>query len=188
MRWLPGLVTGSLLGTLLATQAGFATLTAVFAGVALLVALHMAFGNPDWRIAATQPGPAGSTVLAMITGAIAAMMGIGGGTLGVPLLTLFGLPIHRAVGTAAAFGTLVSVPATIGFVIGGMDVAGRPPFSLGYINLVGVLLIVPASVLAVPWGARLAHAMSQRSLRRAFALFLGVTAARMLRDVYAAWA
>lgn len=98
-------------------------------------------------------------------------------------MTLFGIPIHRAVGTAAGLGAVIAIPDVIGFTIGGCAVSGLPPFSLGYVNWLGFALIVPASMLAVPLGARIAHSMDPRPLRRAFAVLLGVTAARMLWDV-----
>jgi uncharacterized membrane protein YfcA len=107
------------------------------------------------------------------------MMGIGGGTLTVPIMTLFGTPVHRAVGTAAAMGFMIGVPGTISFAIGGLGVDGRPPFSLGYVSLAGLALIAPTSMLCAPFGAKLSHRLDTRVLRRVFAVFLVITAARM---------
>jgi uncharacterized membrane protein YfcA len=182
--WVPGIVIGVLLGTWLATEADFTVLTLVFASVALLVALYMAFGNTNWHIAKTLPPNPDSSVIAIVVGAISAMMGIGGGTLSVPILNLYGVPIHRAVGTAAGFGLVIAIPGTLGFMIGGWGNPLLPDFSLGYVNWLGFLLIVPATVLMVPLGAKLAHSLSQTGLRRAFALFLGITALRMFTDVF----
>lgn len=182
--WVPGIVIGVLLGTWLATEADFTVLTLVFASVALLVALYMAFGNTDWHIDKNLPPNPDSSVIAIVVGAISAMMGIGGGTLSVPILNLYGVPIHRAVGTAAGFGLVIAIPGTLGFMIGGWGNPLLPDFSLGYVNWLGFLLIVPATVLMVPLGAKLAHSLSQTGLRRAFALFLGITAVRMFSDVF----
>ena len=182
--WVPGIVVGVMLGTWLANLAEFGQLTMVFATVALIVALYMALGNPAWRLADGLPGnPVNSTIAAVI-GAISAMMGIGGGTLSVPVLNLFGVPIHRSVGTAAGFGLVIAVPGTLGFIVGGWNNPLLPEFSLGYVNWLGFLLIVPATVLTVPAGAKLAHSLSQTGLRRAFALFLGITAIRMFSDIF----
>jgi len=181
--WAPGLLVGAIAGAAIATMADFRILVSVFAAVALLVALQMGLGNPLYRLAESPPGRLLTGVLAAGTGILSAMMGIGGGTLAVPLLTLFSVPIHRAVGTAAGLGFIISVPATIGFIIGGLGAAGLPPYSLGYVSLPGVLLIVPTTLLMVPVGARLAHGLSQQGLRRAFALFLGLTSLRMFSDV-----
>jgi uncharacterized membrane protein YfcA len=95
-------------------------LMTVFAAVALIVALYMAFGKDSWRLASQLPGRVGQTVMASVIAAVSVMMGIGGGTLTVPALTLFGYPIHRAVGTAAAIGVLIAVPGALGFVLGGL--------------------------------------------------------------------
>jgi uncharacterized membrane protein YfcA len=107
-------------------------------------------------------------------------MGIGGGTLSVPFLSLFSYPIHRAVGTAAAFGLMIAVPGTIAFIVGGWHSAHLPPYSFGYVNLVGFAVIAPLSFATAPWGARAAHAVSRPTLRKIFALFLALTAGRMI--------
>lgn len=167
------------LGSVLAGWVRGPGLTGLFAAVALLVAVHMAFGRPEWRLGQTLPTGAAKIGLAAMIGAVSAMMGIGGGTLTVPLMTLYGTPIHRAVGTASAIGLIIGIPGTIGFALSGWGASGLPPLSLGYVNLLGVALILPASMAAAPWGARLAHRLDTRLLRRAFALFLGLTALRM---------
>lgn len=184
--WGPAMFCGALAGAWLATLADFRMLLALFAVVALLVALHMAFGHPSWRLAPAPPAAPAALGVPVLIGAVSAMMGIGGGTLSVPTLTLLGVPIHRAVGTAAAFGILISVPAVLGFVLGGRGSAALPPYSIGYVSLLGVAVVTPMTLVAAPLGARLAHALSQQRLRRAFAFFLGVTALRMLWDVLGA--
>jgi uncharacterized membrane protein YfcA len=115
-------------------------------------------------------------------GGVSTVMGIGGGTIGVPAMTLCGVPIHRAVGTASAFGAIISIPGTIGAIISGLHAHGVPPYSLGYVNLLGFLLIAPASYFVAPVGARLAHMTETRRLRMVFALFIAITAGRMLYD------
>jgi len=182
--WVPGIVIGVLAGAWLANLAEFHVLTLVFATVALLVSIYMAIGNPAWKLADGLPGNPGNSIIAAIIGTLSTMMGIGGGTLSVPLLNLFGVPIHRSVGTAAGFGLVIAIPGSLGFIIGGWNNPMLPDFSLGYINWLGFLLIAPATVLTVPTGAKLAHSLSQTGLRRAFALFLGITAVRMFADIF----
>ena len=181
--WAPGIFVGVIAGSWLASLANFAALTSVFAVVALVVALHMGFGDPG-RVITTRPlRGAVRAALTVFIGIISAMMGIGGGTLSVPTMTLLGIPIHRAIGTAAGLGVVIAVPGVVGFTLGGWNASNLPPFSLGYVNWLGFALIVPATLLAVPLGARIAHAMDPHPLRRAFAFFLGITALRMLWDV-----
>jgi uncharacterized protein len=184
-RWLLPMLIGVAIGSTLAGIARGQTLALVFAAVAIPVALQLAFGGEERRIADTLPGgPVGLTLPALI-GGLSTMMGIGGGTIGVPTMTLFGVPIHRAVGTASAFGVIISIPGTIGAIIAGWHAHGLPPYSVGYVNLLGFLLIAPVSYFAAPFGAHLAHEMDRRKLRAIFALFIAVTAGRMLYDALA---
>lgn len=178
-QWGPWILVGVVAGTALAGLVKGPVLSGVFATVALVVSIHMGLGSPRWTLSDTMPTGAARAGLASLIGAISAMMGIGGGTLSVPILTLFGYPIHRAVGSAAAIGFIIGVPGALGFVFTGLNVADLPPFSLGYINLLGLALILPTSMLLAPVGARLAHSLNTTNLRRAFAVFLAVTALRM---------
>lgn len=183
-QWGPWIFVGVVVGTALAGLVRGTLLSAVFATVALIVAVHMGLGSPRKVIAEHLPEGAAKAGLAGFIGAVSAMMGIGGGTLSVPILTLFNYPIHRAVGTAAAIGFIIGVPGAIGFVATGWSAAGLPPFSLGYINLLGLALILPTSMLLAPVGARLAHRLDTTRLRRVFAVFLAVTSLRMFYGLF----
>jgi len=178
-RWGPGIFVGVVAGTIVAGFVDGAVLTAVFAVVALVVALNMALARPSFRLAERVPHGLAATPIPLGIGFVSTLMGIGGGTLSVPILSLCGYPIHRAVGTASAVGFIIGVPGAIGFVIGGWGEAGLPPGSLGYVSLIGLGLILPTSMLFAPLGARAAHALPVRGLKRVFAFFLAVTAIRM---------
>lgn len=178
-KWAAPMLVGSLLGSLLATQAPLAVLTAVFGAVALAIAAKMLLPFDHVRLTDHVPGGARGVSIATAIGGVSAMMGIGGGTLTVPTLNLCGYPIHRAVGTAAFFGLFISVPGTVSYL------CARPPEALpwatvGYVSLVGLALIAPGSMLMAPVGARVAHALSRRRLAQAFGIFLLVVGARML--------
>jgi uncharacterized membrane protein YfcA len=181
--WAPYLVAGVIAGALLAGGMGGQGLTLVFASVALVVAFNFAFGREDWRLALNPPHGIARAALATGIGFVSTLMGIGGGTLGVPALTLFNVPIHRAVGTAAGLGLIISVPGSLGFIVAGWEASARPPFSLGYVSLVGLALMTPLMVLAAPRGAALAHRLSRKALARAFALFLVLTSLRMFASL-----
>jgi uncharacterized membrane protein YfcA len=175
---------GVLGGTLAAATLRGEALTLVFGLIALLVALNMGLTGVDFRIRDRFPaGPAGAGIGAGI-GGISAVMGIGGGTVGVPILSMFGTPIRQAVATASAFGLIISVPATLGLMLAGIGAPGRPPYSLGWVNLVGFALIVPSSIIATPWGVKLAHSIPPLLLKRAFAVFLGITSLRMFWGLF----
>jgi uncharacterized membrane protein YfcA len=175
----PAVAIGVLAGVALGGAASGATLTAVFGTVAVVVAVHMAFFQGR-RIAADLPRRPARDLIGFLIGGISVVMGIGGGTLSVPTFTLFGMEIRRAVGTAAAIGLIIAVPGTIGFALAGRGEAGLPPFSIGYVNLVGFALVAPLSMSLAPLGAKLAHTIPRIWLARAFALFLGITGVRML--------
>ena len=178
-RWSVFVLTGALLGAWIASQVHSRVLAAVFATLALLVALKMTFLPQSRNL--TETVPRGALVAAIPTaiGCFSSMMGIGGGTFSVMTLTLFNEPIHRAVGTAALFGLVISIPGTLGFIFTGFDDPRLPPGSLGYVNLVGFLFIAPATVLAAPLGARIAHAFSEKKLSIFFGLFLVVASGRL---------
>ena len=112
-------------------------------------------------------------------GCLSSMMGIGGGTFSVMTLTLFNQPIHRAVGTAALLGLVISLPGTIGFIVSGWNDVRVPPGSLGYVSLIGFALIAPATVLTAPIGAKIAHSFSETKLSMLFGAFLILAAARL---------
>ena len=99
-------------------------------------------------------------------------------------LTLMSQPIHRAVGTSALFGLLISVPGTIGFIINGWGDPRLPAGNLGYVNLIGFALISPMTVLFAPLGAKIAHQLGKRQLSLAFGVFLLVVSVRMLSRVF----
>ena len=182
-QWAPGIVVGVSVGSGLALLMDGRTLTGLFASIALVMAVQMAFGNPDWRVSDQPPHGLAAQAIAAVIGAISALMGIGGGALSIMALSLYGYPIHRAVGTAAAIGSLIGVPGTIGFILGGWGDPAFPPLSLGYVNLLAVLLILPTSMLFAPFGAKAAHALPVRSLKSAFAIFLAATSIRMFVSI-----
>ncbi|MGC2857139.1 sulfite exporter TauE/SafE family protein [Novispirillum sp. DQ9] len=181
--WGPAVFLGVVAGTVLGAGAKGEVLTAIFAVVALAVAANMAFRREGMILAESLPSGPARHLMGVVVGGFSVVMGIGGGTLAVPLLTAFNVPIRRAVGTAAALGFIIAVPGTIGFILAGLGVADRPPGSLGYINLIGFALIVPATMLTAPLGARIAHAISPALLRKAFALFLLLTSLRMFHGL-----
>jgi len=178
-EWGPGVVVGVFAGSAVAAFIDGETLTGIFAVIAFIMAFYMAFGRSEWRIAERPPRGLVGYTMSSVIGAISALMGIGGGTLSVPLLSLFNFPIHRAVGTAAAIGCLIGIPGTLGFMIAGWGEPDLPRFSIGYVNLLALALVMPTSMIFAPLGARAAHALPVRGLRLAFAFFLAATALRM---------
>ena len=178
-RWAIFVLVGALLGAWIASQLHSRVLAIVFASLALLVALKMIFLTDSRNLTEDIPHGAWVPVIPAFIGCASSMMGIGGGTFSVMTLTLFNQPIHRAVGTAALFGFVISLPGTIGFIVTGYADARLPPGSLGYVSLIGLAMIAPTTVLTAPIGARIAHAFSARRLSVLFGAFLIIASVRL---------
>lgn len=176
-----GVVAGGTVAGLISGDA----LKGIFVVLALLIAVQLGFGREDWRLASNVPRGLGAQMVAFAIGIASALMGIGGGTFSVMALTLCAVPIHRAVATAAGLGFVIAVPGALSYAVAGWNAPGLPPYSLGFVSLIGFALIAPATMIAAPWGARLAHALSRRTLRHAFAVFLALTALRMFASLLA---
>lgn len=179
-RWAVPIVAGSLAGSLAAAYADARVLAAVFGIVALAAAVKMLLPLDHVVLRRSVPGGVAGAAIPAAIGAISAMMGIGGGTLSVPTMTLCGEPVHKAVGTAALTGLWISIPATLGYLLAPAPDAAGIPWTVGYVSLAGFAVIAPVAWLLAPVGARLAHSMDRRRLSAAFGLFLSVVAARML--------
>jgi uncharacterized membrane protein YfcA len=178
-RWSLFVLLGALLGAWIAAQVHSRVLAMIFASLALLIALKMILFPESRNLTEDVPrGPLVLTIPAAI-GTLSSMMGIGGGTFSVMTLTLFNQPIHRAVGTAALLGLVISLPGTIGFIITGWNDARVPPGNFGYVSLIGFALIAPATVLCAPIGARIAHSFSAKRLSMSFGVFLVIVAVRL---------
>ena len=178
-RWALFVLLGAFAGTIIASRVHSNVLSIIFAVVALIVALKMILPLEGRTISDDVPEGILLPLIPTGIGAVSSMMGIGGGTLSVAILTLFNQPIHRAVGTAALFGLVISLPGTIGFMIAGLDDPRLPPGSIGYVNFIGFALISPMTFLAAPLGADIAHRLSRRHLGLLFGAFLVIVAVRM---------
>jgi uncharacterized membrane protein YfcA len=173
-------VAGVIAGVLVAKGASSEALRWVWVVMGTLLALKMALGREDWRLGNALPKSLLLEVVAALIGFASALMSIGGGMFVVSLLTLYGYNVLQAVATSSGFGPLIAVPGALGFIWAGWGTAGLPPLSLGYVNVLAAALIVPASVLAAPYGVRLAHGIPRRKLELAFAAFLACVVARFV--------
>ncbi|MCX7560668.1 sulfite exporter TauE/SafE family protein [Sulfitobacter sp. F26204] len=181
--WAPSIAIGVVIGSLLGGFVSGQLMLGVFALTAFAVAMDMIMRNPAPREAPRQFPGAVWFSLGGAAGIVSAMMGIGGGTVCVPMLSFLGYDIRRAVGTASVIGLVIAIPGAAGYVFTGLGVPGRLPYSIGYVNLVAVVAIIPLTVTMAPLGARLAHAIPRRALRLAFGSFLLITSLRMLWDI-----
>jgi len=178
-RWAIYVLAGALLGAWIASGVHSRVLALVFATLALLVALKMVLLPESRNLTDGIPNGPLVPLIPTSIGCFSSMMGIGGGTFSVMTLTLFNEPIHRAVGTAALFGLVISLPGTLGFMVAGWHDARIPPGSIGYVSLIGFALIAPATALAAPLGAKIAHGFAPKRLSMLFGLFLVIASSRL---------
>jgi uncharacterized protein len=184
VRWLvPGLLLGGLAGAAFATALPGQALRHAVAGFCLLAALQLAFGQPrGGRMRSDAPASPGLALAGLGIGAVSAVVGIGGGSMTVPLLIWLGSPPVLAIGTSAACGVAIAIASASGYALLGAGAEGMPAGSAGYVYLPAAAAIALASVAFAPWGTRLAHRLSGATLKRVFALLLlGVGASLLLR-------
>jgi uncharacterized protein len=181
--WAPGIAVGSIAGVLTASGLRSDALMATFGILGTLIGLYIGFGQESWRLGDTMPKGLGRNVTAAVVGFLSVLMGIGGGSFGVPIMQLYGVPIHNAVATASGFGLLISLPSVAGFLLSGWSVPDKPSLTLGLVNIPAFLIVISATLVTAPLGVRLAHAMNPKPLKRVFAIFIILTALNMLRKV-----
>lgn len=179
--WAPGIALGALVGVLVVAQLRTTVLQLIFGGLALSVALYMVLGRSHWRLGETMPSGWRRAAMAPAVGLLSVLMGIGGGSFGVPIMTLHGMAMHRAVATAAGFGLLIALPSVMGFLLTPLPAGVAPPMTLGSVNLPAFLVVIAMTLLTAPLGAALAHRTDAKRLKRVFGAFLILVALNMLR-------
>jgi uncharacterized membrane protein YfcA len=179
--WAPWIASGAVLGVVAASGLRSQYLMAIFGVLGVIVGLYLAFGRPHWRLGDVMPSGAGRYSSGTVLGFLSVLMGIGGGSFGVPLMTLYAIPIHRAVATAAGFGVIIAVPSVIGFLMLDLSGPNLPPYTFGAVNVVAFAVIISMTMITTPLGVKLAHATDPKPLRRVFAVFIFVMALNMLR-------
>ena len=190
--WAVPVVIGVLVGSVIARYASAEVFKTVFVVVAGVSGIRLLFGKDSWRFGEELPGKSAIRVVGVVIGVLSALMGIGGGQLSNLFMTFYNRPIHQAVATSSGLGVLISLPGAIGYIYAGWpraaefpDVAVmQPPLALGYVSVVGFLLFIPTSILAAPYGAKLAHSLSKRRLEVAFGVFLLLICLRFLMTFF----
>lgn len=179
--WLPFTVIGVVSGTLLASSLSSFTLKCIFAALTGMIAIYMFFEVPvSERKKVAHITASMHRFCAMIIGALATMIGVGGAIMTVPLLNYGGMRLQRAIGTASAIGILVAIPGSASYLISGLIFGGAlPPYTVGFINWAAVLAIVPLAAITVPIGARLSYKLPNQILRKIFASFLVIVSLKM---------
>jgi uncharacterized protein len=183
--WLPVLI-GVIAGSVIARYAPERLFKVVFVVVAYSAALRLLLGRESWKLGDDLPKGPLMKVYGLAIGLLSTLMGIGGGLFSNLLMTFYGRPIHQSVATSAALAVLISIPGALGYVYAGWPAAAlypdvlalQTPFALGYVSLIGAVLVMPTTLLTAGLGVRAAHAMSKRSLEVAFGSYLLIVGSR----------
>jgi uncharacterized protein len=172
-RWALPAVAGVAVGSVMAAVAPATLFRIAFVVVAGVIAMKLLFARDSWRLGDDLPGRAAMTAYGFAVGLCSSLMGVSGGSLANLVLTLYGRSIHNAVAISAGLGVPIALAGTVGYALAGLrHQALLPPLSIGFVSLIGVLVMAPVSSFTAVYGARLAHALSKRRLEVAFACFL----------------
>ena len=185
--WVP-IVIGVVAGSLTARVAPERLFKIVFVCVAWSAALRLFLARDNWKFGDEVPTGFAMRVYGFFIGLLSTLMGVGGGLFANLLMTFYGRPIHQAVATSSALAVLISIPGALGYVYAGWPAAARfpevaalqMPFSLGYVSLVGALVVMPTTLITAPLGVRVAHALSKRKLEVAFGCYLFIVGGRFV--------
>ena len=174
VAWMvPGVLLGGWLGSRFAIGLDGDVLRWCVAGYCFLAAAQLVFGRERLRPdGAPDPRGPGYTAAGVVIGAVSAVVGIGGGSMAVPLLVSRGVAPVRAVGTSSANGIFIGLGSALGYALQAPAGALELPGAVGYVYLPAACGVAVASVLAAPFGTRLAHRLSGPALKRVFAVFL----------------
>lgn len=188
LKWAVPVLLGVMLGSVIARYAPEKLFKYVFVGVAWSAAARLLLGKENWRLGDEMPKGFFMRAYGFFIGLLSTLMGIGGGLFSNLLMTFYGRPIHQAIGTSAGLAVLISIPGALGYIYAGWPAAERfpevaalqLPFAIGYISLIGALLVMPTSLLVAPLGVRVAHFMTKRKLEVAFGIYLLVVSSRFV--------
>ncbi|WHO38346.1 sulfite exporter TauE/SafE family protein [Sphingobium sp. AP49] len=180
--WAPWIVLGCGAGVMLASHVDGTTLKMIFGGGVILMSLNFLLPKVSGKVLSDHmPSGILRVGIAGGLGTFSSLLGIGGGTIAIMVMTLCGRTIHRAIATASGIGTLIAIPTTIGFAIIGLKEGGLPWGSLGYINIPATFAIASMSMLTAPLGVAAAHSLPAGPLKKIFGVYLLIIGALMLR-------
>ena len=168
----PSLVVGVIFGAFVVSNISGSSLMLTYAILLFLIALQFFFWRDEWQLADGFPKNNLKHIYGSLIGFLSTIIGIGGGSLSTPLLKIYNFEIHKAIGTAAGIGAIIAIPGTIGFVLSGIYNNVSLPLSVGYVNFLGLMMVSPMTVLAAPYGVKLAHYLSKETLNKIFAFFI----------------
>jgi uncharacterized membrane protein YfcA len=183
--WALPAVAGVAIGSVTATYAPAPVFKIAFTIFASFIAVRMLFGSDRWNLGGELPGRAVLAVYGFITGLVSSLVGVSGGAVSNAVLTLYGQPMQRAVATSAGIGVPITIAGTLGYMLAGWPHMARlPPLSIGFVSVIGFVLMAPVSSFMASYGVRLAHWLPRRKLEIGFGCFLILVALRFLFSLF----
>jgi len=174
-------IAGVVIGSFTASFAPPAVFKTAFLFFVIFIAIRMLWGGDRWKLGDELPGRGVLAIFGLITGLVSSLVGVSGGAISNAVLTLYGRPMHQAVGTSAGVGVPITIAGAIGYTLAGWPhMAQLPPLSIGFVSLIGFALMAPVSSYTTSYGVRLAHWLPRRKLEIAFGIFLILVALRFI--------
>jgi uncharacterized protein len=183
--WAVPAVLGVVCGAIIAALAPAEVFKIAFIVIATFIACKFLFAGDRWNLGSKLPSPLTMRLYGFGIGLGSSLMGVSGGSLSNIVLTLYGKPLHNAVATSSGLGVPITIVGALGYIAAGWPhEALLPPLSLGFVSLIGLVVMAPLSSLTAPYGARLAHRLSHRALEIAFAIFLLLVSLRFVVSLF----
>jgi uncharacterized membrane protein YfcA len=183
--WTLPALAGVIVGAAVAASAPAALFKAIFAVFALTIAVRMMLSDAAKEAGRELPSRPVLLGFGFLTGLVSSLVGVSGGSVSNAVLTHYGRPMQKAVATSAGVGVPITIAGTVGYAIAGWPhMAQLPPLSIGFVSLIGVVLMAPVSSYTAKFGVALAHWLPRRRLEIAFAIFLVIVAARFALSLY----
>jgi uncharacterized protein len=177
---------GVVTGAVIAHYAPAQLFKGVFVLFAAFIGIRMLIGTTRGSLGSQLPGRPLLTFYGFLTGLVAALVGVSGGSVSNAVLTSYGRPMQQAVATSAGVGVPITIAGTLGYMVAGWPyMAQMPPLSIGFVSLIGFAFMAPVSSYTASYGVQLAHRLPRRTLEIAFAIFLFLVSLRFLISMVA---
>ena len=175
---------GIIIGTIFATNLTTAYLILFFSIITMLFAFYFLISKKEMNPIQNKMNMIHKIILGSLSGFFAAPMGIGGGSINVPILKMFGYSINQAIGSSAAIGFLVSIIGALGFAISGTYLNIEAPLSFGFLNIPAFLIFVPITMFMATIGARTIYQINKQIINRLFGVFLFIVSCRLFLEYF----